>query len=238
MGTLGLIGSVLLHLVVVSAALYGSPARKVAAPNQLGAGASAQLSGGSPAMTLVFLDQSVAPESATELMQDLSSEGLKPEEMLADVASPESLPPSSLVAVQDGEMDVPTLEAQGDMATRAALYGRYMGQISARTRRAWNRPRTPLNDRHFTCQVLIRQSPSGTVETVELVSCNGDLRWQLSLVQGIQAASPLPAPPDPAVFVSAVTLEFESEPYVAGGDEQGFEPTGVAIAAAAMPLAP
>jgi hypothetical protein len=43
------------------------------------------------------------------------------------------------------------------------------------------------------------------------------------LIQAIQAASPFPAPPDPAVFSNLITLEFDSEPFKMAGSEQGFE---------------
>src|SRR6185437_12842815 len=64
----------------------------------------------------------------------------------------------------------------------------------------------------------------GNVEETTLQSCNGDARWQLSLVEAIQTASPLPAPPDPSVFADAVVMQFTSQGYVPGGTAIGFEP--------------
>jgi hypothetical protein len=46
------------------------------------------------------------------------------------------------------------------------------------------------------------------VQEIEIAQCNGDIRWQTSLVHAIQSASPLPAPPDPKVFSHTLTFEF------------------------------
>ena len=103
-----------------------------------------------------------------------------------------------------------------DAAERAALYGRYLGQIAARVERAWLRPRSSVGDSSFTCTARVRQGSDGHVIEVELQHCNGDVRWQLSVVQAIVYASPFPAPPDARVFTRSVTVELEAEPYRAG----------------------
>ncbi len=56
---------------------------------------------------------------------------------------------------------------------------------------------------------------------VELRQCGEDARWQLSVVQAIESASPLPAPPDPRVFTRSVTVDLEAVPFHPGmaGDE-------------------
>jgi hypothetical protein len=109
----------------------------------------------------------------------------------------------------------PRAQPEGQ-ASLGALYGRYLGQIHARIDRAWLRPRTAIGAPIFQCQVQMDQDSSGRVQEVTLLECNGDARWQLSLVHAIQAASPLPAPPDPAVFVHHVLLGFRATAYVPG----------------------
>jgi TonB family protein len=104
----------------------------------------------------------------------------------------------------------------------------------ARIQRAWLRPRTPIDADVFACRVQIIQDRNGTVSEVTLKRCNGDTRWQMSLVRAIQQASPLPAPPDSDVFTTTLTFELESEPFSAAGNTEGFEPeTSATIAAAA-----
>ena len=112
----------------------------------------------------------------------------------------------------------------GDGTGHALMFGRYLGQVSARIQRAWIRPRSPVEGGSFACRVQIAQSMSGAVQEVTLQQCNGDLRWQASLVQAIQSASPLPAPPDPSVFSNLLSLELDSDEFHAGSRDDGFEP--------------
>ena len=115
---------------------------------------------------------------------------------------------------------------------RQILFGRYVGQITARIDRAWMRPRAPIEDAAlFTCRVRITQNRVGVVQEIELVRCNGPARWQTSLVQAIQSASPLPAPPDADVYSDRVTLDLQSATFAPGGSTEGFEPDTLATAA-------
>jgi hypothetical protein len=57
-----------------------------------------------------------------------------------------------------------------------------------------------------------------------LEACSADSRWQVSLVHAIESASPLPAPPDPSLFATHVTLDFDSATYSPGTNPDGFEP--------------
>jgi hypothetical protein len=109
---------------------------------------------------------------------------------------------------------------------RSQLYGQYLGQIDARIERAWLRPRTPIG-RSFSCTAGIEQDEAGNIKEIMLVRCNGDARWQQSLVRGIQAASPLPAPPDPKVFRRHITLSFRAETYSDRSDPYLYEPEGI-----------
>jgi hypothetical protein len=56
-----------------------------------------------------------------------------------------------------------------------------------------------------------------------MLYCNGSVTWQQSLVTAILSASPLPAPPDPAVFTHSLTMTFEGQSYVAGGPTDSYE---------------
>jgi hypothetical protein len=104
------------------------------------------------------------------------------------------------------------------------MYGRYLGQIHARIDRAWRRPRSAIGAPIFQCQVQLDQDSVGRVDEITLLECNGGTPWQLSLVRAIEAASPLPAPPDPAVFVHHVLLEFRAAAYSPGASAQLYEP--------------
>ena len=63
-----------------------------------------------------------------------------------------------------------------------------------------------------------------------LLQCNGSTRWKLSLVQAVEAASPLPAPPNLAVFSRHVLLQFRAMAYSAGAQADLYEPPAVQVA--------
>ena len=135
----------------------------------------------------------------------------------AELKLPRSLPAGSSAARGD---------PAADQAGLGAMYGRYVGQIRARIDRAWQRPRTVIGAPIFQCQAQVDQDGAGRVREVTLVECNGDARWQLSLVHAIEAASPLPAPPSAAVFTRRVLLEFRATAYSPGAPAGLYEPPG------------
>jgi hypothetical protein len=115
----------------------------------------------------------------------------------------------------------------------SAMSGRYLGQIRARIDRVWLRPGTTIGEPIFRCQVQIDQDSAGQVLAITLVACNGGTSWQLSLVHAIESASPLPAPPNPAVFAQHLLLTFRVMPYSAGASAQLYEPPSSATTDAA-----
>ena len=186
-----------------------------------------------PSETLILLDMPKASMSEKPLAEDLASLGLVPTIGSIALLSPDPLPhidiPSDRIS-EDAGADVAV--DSGDPKNRAALFGRYTGQIDARIERAWRRPRSPVNsraaglqvsrastangvplDETFKCQVRIIQNEHGSVQEVQMLNCNGSAAWQQSLVSAILAVSPLPAPPNPSVFTKAVTMTFTGNPY-------------------------
>lgn len=227
----GAIGSALLHALLILPFLLGASAKKMRMPNSQGAGASASASNAEPMMTLIQINAPVTPPEMAAIPEEIASRGLTPETMAMKVLSPDSAPALDLRKLTtDQDAPDPTPEAAGDMAGHAMLFGRYVGQITARIERAWVRPRSGIAEPLFRCRVKIVQNKNSEVREVEMQQCNGDLRWQMSLAAAIQTASPLPAPPDPSVFANALTLSFDSEPFHAGGSEEGFEPEKVQVA--------
>lgn len=135
------------------------------------------------------------------------------------------LPPLTLSALPQAASDLASAPADGQSGA-GDTHGRYLGQIRARIERAWLRPRTAIGAPIFQCQVQVDQDSDGKVQEVTLLECNGGARWQLSLVHAIEAASPLPAPSDPAVFVHHVLLAFRAVAYSPAQSAQLYEPPG------------
>ena len=215
--------------------VLGTARHRPPQPDQLGGAASALVSSTEAAtsMTLVDLQQN-APRDESAL-EALASQGIELTDSSLVIASPEASLASDLD--KDAIEDKETTEAAGDAAGHAAMFGRYVGQIDARIEHAWMRPRAPVEHKHFSCQAKIEQDPNGRVMTVELRICHEDVRWQRSLVDAIQRASPLPSPPIPSVFAKVLTLNFGAEQFEEGvSSPSDYEPAPLRVAAQADAL--
>ncbi|HEV2271278.1 MAG TPA: TonB C-terminal domain-containing protein [Steroidobacteraceae bacterium] len=181
---------------------------------------------GDTALQWVVLDDS--PRAVPVTAASLPFSGL------VAVGAPDISPP--LPAVSPPVPSSKDQDAQSDEhSSLGALYGRYVGQIRARVDRAWKRPRTAIGSPIFQCQVQIDQDFLGRVGQITLLQCNGDAPWRLSVVHAIEAASPLPAPPDPAVFARHVILELRAMAY-SSGMPAGLYEAAASSAASARPL--
>ena len=242
---IGAAGSLLLHALLLLSMLVSAQVMKVRRPHVQGLGAAHVSSREAPNETLILLNLSTPVKSRPPLIAKLSSAGLLPADLPITFVSPHPLPHFVRRADHAAENKSATAPIdRGDAALRAALFGRYTGQIDARIERAWQRPRSPVNDEEvpsnglgftaarkraiadepFRCQVRILQDRQGNVQEVQLLRCNGSVAWRQSLVTAILTASPLPAPPSPAVFSDALALIFVGHPFTSGSDADDHEP--------------
>jgi colicin import membrane protein len=56
--------------------------------------------------------------------------------------------------------------------------------------------------------VFVTQVPGGNVVSAKLGACNGDDAVKQSILDAVSRASPLPPPPDPALFERNLELYF------------------------------
>jgi len=80
-------------------------------------------------------------------------------------------------------------------------------QIQARIQRAWLKP--PSAGKGIDCIVYVTQVPGGEVVDVRLGECNGDASVRESIQAAAFRASPLPPPPDPALFERNLEIQFK-----------------------------
>jgi hypothetical protein len=222
---LGIIGTVLLHGLVAQTVVLGTSTRKVLVPTTQGLASTANAAGVESEMTLIVV-QPVEPTTKDSVFEEFVSRGSLLKDMPIALISSDvttaapSLQKEQLTDNADSESPVNS----GDPAGQARLFGIYSGQIQARIDRVWRRPRTPVNENRaqrqgaldeqaFQCQVRIIQDNQGNVQEILLPQCNGSAAWQRSLVIAIQEASPLPAPPNSAVFTNALTMIFTGFEY-------------------------
>jgi len=98
------------------------------------------------------------------------------------------------------------VEEHLDAARTNGALAQYQALIAARIERAWIRP--PSAHAGINCQVNITQVPGGEVTVVQVGKCNGDEAVRQSIETAAYRASPLPAPPDPALFDRDVVVTF------------------------------
>jgi len=205
--------TLLVHSLVVAPFLFGTPARKHQRPMSEGGAASAQESASGEFVSQLMLINGVHTESAEQQIDSpyvVAPSAKEQQKLNQELALLSSTPQLEVAGSDDGtDKDSPSIEAVGNAAGRAMLFGRYMGQIKARIERAWT---YPINNelKNFECTVQIKQSKTGAVLEVAMMRCANNPAWQLSLAKAIQSASPLPAPPDDAVFSEVVTLNFDA----------------------------
>ena len=126
--------------------------------------------------------------------------------------------PAVVPAVPDAaarEADERELQAALDEEARitalrtSAAAAQWGAAIRGRVQRAWIRPDTARSG--IDCTVAVTQAPGGTVLSVEVRACNGDDAVRQSIEDAVRRASPLPAPPDPALFEREIILRFRPD---------------------------
>jgi len=85
----------------------------------------------------------------------------------------------------------------------------YIARLSARIQNAWIKP--PSAHAGLDCIVNITQIPGGEVTSAHVSQCNGDAAARQSIENAVYRASPLPAPPDPALFERNLVIHFHPE---------------------------
>jgi hypothetical protein len=231
--SIGLFATVLLHLFIAAPVVLGFAAHKSRPKTPDGVGSVAFASQGEQVESMILLDLSAfyASEEQDLKKPDMDAEGILLEELKLQLVSLDPKPPAEL-PIDQADLAETENVATGDPAGNAALFGRYMGQVSARIERAWMRPRTAIDGGRFECRARIIQDRQGNVGSIELQGCGTDETWRRSLTSAILRASPLSAPPEPWLFTDTVTLSFSADQYVAGKTpEYQYEPVTSRVAA-------
>ncbi|MGB5621560.1 MAG: cell envelope integrity protein TolA [Gammaproteobacteria bacterium] len=94
-------------------------------------------------------------------------------------------------------------------AERSGELGQYIALIQQRVTRNWIRP--PEARAGLSCELFVSQIPGGEVVSVRFGRCNGDDVVRRSIEVAVFKASPLPKPPNPALFERNLVFEFKPE---------------------------
>jgi colicin import membrane protein len=85
----------------------------------------------------------------------------------------------------------------------------YIARIRNRIQAAWIKP--PSAGVGLDCQVELTQVPGGEVTSAHVTQCNGDAAVRQSIENAVYRASPLPEPPDPALFDRHIVIRFKPD---------------------------
>ncbi len=86
------------------------------------------------------------------------------------------------------------------------LRDRYITLLRNKIQNAWIKP--PSATPGVDCIVQVTQVPGGEVTVARVTQCNGDAAVRQSIENAVYRASPLPDPPDPALFERNLSLRF------------------------------
>jgi colicin import membrane protein len=86
------------------------------------------------------------------------------------------------------------------------LRERYITLLRNKIQNAWIKP--PSATAGVDCLVQVTQIPGGEVTGARVTECNGDAAVRQSIENAVYRASPLPDPPDPALFERNLSLRF------------------------------
>jgi hypothetical protein len=210
-GVAGIAATVLLHSLFFAAAMWsgGRLLLNPRAPDAVGAGANSGERDAEPG------ERRIEVMLSTSI--DIPAPPIEPPPQLLE---PVMEQPSIVAITGINALPLPPIEIPGEaaedldaqMMARAKFAGMYESQVRARIMRAWELPAEAVSGADFSCLVQIRQQQDGRVKEVSLVlaQCEGSPAWQQSLVDAIQVASPLPAPPHPSAFIDTFALVFHA----------------------------
>jgi colicin import membrane protein len=85
----------------------------------------------------------------------------------------------------------------------------YIAKLRNRIQNAWIKP--PSASVGLDCLVEVTQVPGGEVTSARVTQCNGDAAARQSIENAVYRASPLPDPPDPALFERNFVFRFKPD---------------------------
>jgi colicin import membrane protein len=100
-------------------------------------------------------------------------------------------------------------EEHASEARSGPALAKWQALIAAKITQNWRRP--PTARPGIECVLNVTQVPGGEVTQVTIGQCNGDEAVRESIEAAVYRASPLPPPPDPALFDRNLTINFKPD---------------------------
>lgn len=156
-------------------------------------------------------DRAAEEQRATEqrVAQQRAAERAAADKAAAEKAAADKRAAAEAALRAEREAELRRQLAAEENAQRARASGQgaaWAAAIQARIQRAWIRPDSARAG--LDCTVIVNQVPGGEVTGVRIGACNGDDVVRQSIEAAVYRASPLPAPPDPALFERTIEVRF------------------------------
>jgi outer membrane biosynthesis protein TonB len=146
-------------------------------------------------------EQKAAAQKAAEAQRQLDAQRAADEKKAAD-ARAKADREAELRRQMAAEEHVQAVES-------GPLSASYYAMLQARITHSWIKPSSAGPG--IDCRVEVTQVPGGEIVGARVTQCNGDAAVRQSIENAIYRASPLPDPPDPALFHRVFTFEFKPD---------------------------
>ena len=155
-------------------------------------------------------DETKRAEDAKRAEQAKRAEEAKRAELAKQAEDAKRAADAKTKAEREAELRRQLAEEEHVSAVEASpARAQYLARLSSRIQNAWIKP--PSARAGLDCIVNITQLPGGTVANAVVSQCNGDAAARQSIENAVYRASPLPAPPDPALFERNLVIHFHPE---------------------------
>ena len=158
---------------------------------------------------LVQREQQRQQEEAAAAEQQRAAEQAAAEAAAAATAAAEQRAAAERKAREEAEAQKRAAEEQARRTSAGPALASWKSQIEAKITHNWLRPPTARSG--IKCVLKVTQVPGGEVTNVSIGECNGDQAVRDSIQAAVYRASPLPPPPDPALFDRELIIQFTPE---------------------------
>jgi len=156
------------------------------------------------------LEEARQAEAQKKLEEQRRAEARAAQEKKAREAAEAKQRAAEAQEASEREADLKRSLAAEEHAVRAGpALANWQSQIAAKINRAWLRP--PTAKAGIECVLNVTQVPGGEVTQVSIGECNGDQAVRESIEAAVYRASPLPPPPDPALFDRNLKINFKPD---------------------------
>jgi colicin import membrane protein len=155
-------------------------------------------------------DETKHAEDAKRVEQAKRAEEAKRAELAKQAEDAKRAADAKAKAEREAELRRQLAEEEHVSAVEASpARAQYIARLASRIQNAWIKP--PSARAGLDCIVNITQLPGGTVANAVVSQCNGDAAARQSIENAVYRASPLPPPPDPALFERNLVIHFHPE---------------------------